>query len=172
MTNEETIELANLSLSEESATQQNKEPPGGIDLLLLTFRKMLEGKPYAIQSDNPETVRRVCAIAAALGVSPSRFEQSERDTVMLFAPPARNQAGTPRSGPNATETLRPTPLRRPTGTLQTPRVEKAASIQTICHHTCARHSASAYPSSSRNSTRELRIRCAKSDGSAKAGLGK
>jgi len=91
MTNEEIIELAYLSLSEELAKRQNKDPPGGIDLLLLTFaRKMLEGKPYAIQSDNPETVRRVRAIAAALGVSPSRFEQSERDTVMLFAPPARN----------------------------------------------------------------------------------
>lgn len=99
MTNEEIIELAHLSLSVEQSSQdsasqeqlENRKPPQGTDLLLLTFaRKILEGKPYAIQSDNPETVRRVRAIAAQLGVSPSRFEQSANDTVMLFEAPSRN----------------------------------------------------------------------------------
>ena len=98
MTDDEIIELAQLVLAaeqspddQELAAKVKKIKCEGVDELLMRFaNKMLQGKAYAIQTDNPETARRARSIATKLGVTPSRFEQSENDTVMLFEPPKRN----------------------------------------------------------------------------------
>jgi hypothetical protein len=69
MTNEELIALADPAL-------------------VMLVRKMVEGKPYRIYTDNPDTLRRARSIAGGLGGSLAELKEGN-DYVLTFEPPPR-----------------------------------------------------------------------------------
>ena len=60
------------------------------DLTLVSLAtKLLEGKPYRIITDNPETVARARSFAKYLGVTVTQVGQAENETSLLFEPPEK-----------------------------------------------------------------------------------
>jgi hypothetical protein len=63
------------------------EPVDGMLLLMTT--KLLEGKPYLITTDNPETVRRAKSIATDIGASFEFIHEDDWTTQIRFDPALR-----------------------------------------------------------------------------------
>jgi hypothetical protein len=62
-----------------------------VDVLCLRLvEKLLEGKPYGILSDNPESIKRVRSIAAHLGATVREVHERGGRTGIIFDPPPKN----------------------------------------------------------------------------------
>ena len=97
ISNEEIIRIATLelkldhSISDADAIEfqrQLKRLDMPDDLAMLRMAsKLLEGEPFQIASDNPETVARALSLALQLGASIQ--EEGDGHTHIVFAPPVR-----------------------------------------------------------------------------------
>lgn len=95
-TDDEIVGMAHLVL----AVDAGKSPMSELDQAL-TLRdisdgaalwlavKLIEGKPYRIQTDNPATVSRARAIAALVGGTVASVEENAGMTSITFAPAHR-----------------------------------------------------------------------------------
>jgi hypothetical protein len=62
-------------------------------VMLMVASKLLEGKPYAVTSDNPETIRRCISLAKHMGASIDEIRKGEFLTQLILVPascPTRN----------------------------------------------------------------------------------
>jgi hypothetical protein len=57
-------------------------------LMLRLAAKLLEGKPYAITSDNPETITRYLPLAELMGASVQSIAERDGITRIVFGPPS------------------------------------------------------------------------------------
>ena len=62
---------------------------GGSIGMLMAARKLLEGKPYCITSDNPETIGRCRSLAGHMGASVDEFRAGGGLTKIILGPPSR-----------------------------------------------------------------------------------
>jgi hypothetical protein len=97
MTDAEIVQIAHLVLAVDAgeASEDELAPPldtvkGAADSLAMWVAvKLIEGKQYAVSTDNPETVRRARSIAQAVGGTVESAEEAEGMTRLLFSPQVR-----------------------------------------------------------------------------------
>jgi hypothetical protein len=61
--------------------------------LVMLAAKLLEGKPYAVTSDNPDTIRRCLPLAEFIGASIQSITESDGITQIVFGPPSEQRIG-------------------------------------------------------------------------------
>jgi hypothetical protein len=92
----EIIRVAHLMFAVDSAAcsedefQRALDPLSFRDMSAMWFAaKLIEGKPYRIETDSPEIIGRARSIAGLLGGSVSSVETDGDTTIVVFAPPGR-----------------------------------------------------------------------------------
>ena len=97
--NEELIELASLqrkidhqpcSEKEIDAFERKLAQLTSHDFIVMTLAvKLLEGNPYSVTTDNPDTVRRCRALADRMGATVEEFRDGGSISQIIFHPAAR-----------------------------------------------------------------------------------
>jgi hypothetical protein len=96
-TDAELVQIAHLVLAADAGKASANELGRALDMIkgaadsgaMWLAMKLIEGKSYAISTDNPETVVRARSIAQAVGGTVASIEESDGRTSIIFAPPPR-----------------------------------------------------------------------------------